>query len=95
MDNQTVTKKRILGCQSQDIPFNCSESYGVKGRSFCRLPKGEFNVADDCILYDDEPETILTREAGTLTVFEPDMAHAPLIGAGHIHKAIVKIRVVE
>lgn len=76
------------------IPFNCSESYGVKGRSFCRLPKGEFNVADDCILYDDEPDAILTRAAGTQTVFEPDMAHAPLIGAGHIRKAIVKIRVI-
>ena len=77
------------------IPFNCSESYGVKGRSSCRMPKGEFNTADDFILYDDKPDAVLTRTAGTQTVFEPDMAHAPLIGTGHIHKAIVKIRVVK
>ncbi|MBQ0097268.1 MAG: YhcH/YjgK/YiaL family protein [Bacteroidales bacterium] len=75
------------------IPFNRSESYGVKARSSCRLPKGEFNVTDDCILYDDEPDAILTGEAGTQTVFEPDTAHAPLIGTGRIRKAIVKIRV--
>lgn len=77
------------------IPFNCSESYGVKSRSSCRLPKGEFNTADDFILYDDKPDAVLTRAAGTQTVFEPDMAHAPLIGTGHIRKAIVKIRVVK
>ena len=75
------------------IPFTGPEKYGVKGRSFCRLPKGEFNIEDDYILYDDEPDKIITRAAGRLTVFEPDMAHAPLIGTGHIRKAIVKVRV--
>lgn len=74
------------------IPFTGSESYGIKPRSDCKYPKGEIDTADDIIFFDDEVETVLTRTAGTQTVFEPNMAHAPLIGEGKIRKAIFKVR---
>ena len=76
------------------IPFNCSESYGVKGRSFCQQPVGGMDKANDIMFFDDAIETVITKAPGELTVFEPDIAHAPLIGEGRIRKAIFKVRVV-
>lgn len=76
------------------IPFNCSESYGVKGRSSCRRPAGEMDKVNDIMFFDDPIETVITKAPGQMTVFEPDMAHAPLIGEGTIRKAIFKVRVI-
>lgn len=74
------------------IPLSAPESYGVKSRSECQQPIGEFNEADDYILFEDEITTIETRQPGEMIVFTPDDAHAPLIGEGPIHKAIFKVR---
>ncbi len=74
------------------IPLSAPESYGVKSRSECQQPIGEFNKADDYILFDDEITTIETRQPGEVIVFTPEDAHAPLIGEGFIHKAIFKVR---
>ena len=76
------------------IPLNCSESYGVKGRSSCRWPAGEMDKVNDIMFFDDPIETVITKAPGQMTVFEPDMAHAPLIGEGTIRKAIFKVRVI-
>lgn len=74
------------------IPFNCSESYGVKERSACNLPIGEMDTVGDIMFFDDKIETVITKGPGEMTVFEPDTAHAPLIGEGVIRKAIFKVR---
>ena len=75
------------------IPLSAQESYGVKSRVKCRQPIGEFNEADDYILFDDEITIIETRQPNEMIVFTPNDAHAPLIGEGSIHKAIFKVRV--
>lgn len=75
------------------IPLSAPESYGVKSRSECQQPIGEFNEDDDYILFEDEITTIATRQPGEMIVFTPDDAHAPLIGEGLIHKAIFKVKV--
>lgn len=77
------------------IPLSASERFGVKPRKDCTQPIGEFNDADDYILFGDEIETIETVEAGEMIVFTPDTAHAPLIGKGKIHKAIFKVLVID
>lgn len=77
------------------IPLSANEQFGVKLRKACTQPIGEFNDADDYILFDDEIETIETVNAGEMIVFTPDMAHAPLIGKGKIHKAIFKVLVID
>lgn len=76
------------------IPLTATEQFGVRPRKDCTQPLGEFNDADDYILFDDEIETIETVKAGEMIVFTPDTAHAPLIGNGKIHKAIFKVKVV-
>lgn len=76
------------------IPLSAPESYGVKNRIECQKPIGEFNEDDDYILFEDEITTIVTRLPGELIVFTPEVAHAPLIGAGPIHKAVFKVKVI-
>ena len=77
------------------IPLSANEQFGVKKRALCTQPIGEFNDADDYILYGDVIETIETVKAGEMIVFTPETAHAPLIGKGKIHKAIFKVRVID
>ncbi|MCR5002814.1 MAG: YhcH/YjgK/YiaL family protein [Bacteroidales bacterium] len=76
------------------IPLSCEEKFGVKPRSECTSPRGEMNTEKDIIFFDDKVEEIIARKPGEMVVFEPDTAHAPLIGEGMIHKAIFKVRVV-
>ena len=75
------------------IPLSVSEQFGVKPRKDCTMPIGEFNQDNDFILFADEIETIETVKAGEMIVFDTDMAHAPLIGDGKIHKAIFKVKI--
>lgn len=75
------------------IPISGPECYGVKNRSECMSAIGEIDLKDDIIFYNDEISDIITGEAGKMTVFLPDTAHAPLIGSGRIRKAIFKVRV--
>ena len=77
------------------IPLSAQESYGVKSRSECQQPIGDFNETDDYILFEDEITSIETRQPGEMIVFTPEDAHAPLIGEGSIHKAIFKVKVAD
>lgn len=81
------------------IPLSAAESFGLKPRTACTSPVGEFNDEKDCLLFTDpivadEVCTIETRQPGEMIIFNPEDAHAPLIGEGSIHKAIFKVRVV-
>lgn len=73
------------------IPLSCPEGYGVRERSLCTSPRGEFE--GDNLLFNDSIARVFVGQVGEQTVFEPDMAHAPMIGTGHIRKAIFKVRV--
>ena len=76
------------------VPLSKGETYGVKLRSECQNPAGEMNTVDDIMFYNDPIEQTISAEAGEIVTFAPDMAHAPLIGEGTIHKAIFKVKVV-
>jgi len=75
------------------IPLSAPESFGLKRRSDCLHPIGEFNETNDYILFDDKITIIETCQPYEIMVFTPDDAHAPLIGEGPIHKAIFKVKV--
>lgn len=74
------------------IPLSCAESFGIKKRELCSSPVGTMNVEKDILFYADPVEEIISVEAGEIAVFAPDMAHAPLIGVGPVHKAIFKVK---
>ena len=48
----------------------------------------------DILFYSDPVEQTIEAGIGEVITFAPEMAHAPLIGEGTIHKAIFKVRVV-
>lgn len=75
------------------IPLSAPETYGIKNRKECNQPEGEFKETNDIIFYADTFNTVETRNPGEMIVFTPSIAHAPLLGAGPIHKAIFKVRV--
>ena len=76
------------------VPLSKGETYGIKPRVECVSQDGEMNTVDDIMFYDDPIVQTMSAEAGEIVTFAPDMAHAPLIGEGVIHKAIFKVRVV-
>ena len=75
------------------IPLSKGESFGVKPRSECREADGEFNSEKDILFFKDKDWETVTVAQGEMITFEPEQAHAPLIGEGTIHKAIFKVKV--
>ena len=76
------------------IPLSKAETFGIKPRSECTQPDGEMNTEKDILFYHDSVEETITAGIGEIVTFAPEMAHAPLIGEGTIHKAIFKVKVV-
>ena len=75
------------------VPLSKDESFGVKPRRECVEPDGEFNTEKDILFYKDKDWTTITVKVGEAITFDPDTAHAPLIGEGEIRKAIFKVEV--
>src|SRR5574344_1974107 len=75
------------------IPLSKEESFGVKPRRECKEPDGEFNTEKDIMFYKDKDWKTVKVKVGQAITFDPDTAHAPLIGEGDIHKAIFKVKV--
>ena len=70
------------------IPLSKGESFGVKPRSECREADGEFNSEKDILFFKDKDWETVTVAQGEMITFEPEQAHAPLIGEGTIHIAM-------
>lgn len=75
------------------VPLSGPESFGLKPRRLCTEPDGEYNETDDILFYKDRDWTTVTVKIGEAITFDPDTAHAPLIGEGRILKAIFKVKV--
>ena len=75
------------------VPLSKAESYGVKPRSEAKGSEGDFNSEKDILFYTDKDWQTITVDKGQPITFDPDTAHAPLIGEGEIHKAIFKVKV--
>ncbi len=69
------------------------DTMGWRPIADCHKPRGQFDAAKDILFFDDEPTTWFDVAAGTLAVFFPNDAHAPLAGDGRPKKAVVKLAV--
>jgi len=69
------------------------DTMGWRPLSNCRQPHGEFDAAKDIVFFDDAPATWFDVPAGSLAIFFPNDAHAPLAGEGRPRKAVVKVAV--
>ncbi len=77
------------------VPLSKPETFGVKPRTACVNPDGEYNPVKDILFFTDKDWQEITVYEGQPITFDPDMGHAPLIGEGTIHKAIFKVKVVR
>ena len=75
------------------VPLSCQETFGIKSRAECTEPDGSMDTEKDIMFFNDVIDTFVNVMPGEVMVFPPDTAHAPLIGEGHIRKAIFKVRV--
>ncbi len=75
------------------VPLSCQETFGIKSRAKCTEPDGSMDTEKDIMFFNDVIDTFVNVRPGEVMVFPPDTAHAPLIGEGHIRKAIFKVRV--
>ena len=75
------------------VPLSKAESYGVKPRGEAEGAEGPFDSVKDIQFFSDKNYQTITVDKGQPITFDPDTAHAPLIGEGTIHKAIFKVKV--
>ena len=78
-----------------DIQYVVSgvDMMGWKPASACKRPAGPYDPEKDIGFFDDDPEAWIAVHPGAFAVFFPDDAHLPLVGAGEIHKIVVKVAV--
>jgi biofilm protein TabA len=80
-----------------DIQYVISgiEEMGYKPVAECRQEKEAYNPEKDIIFFKDLLDQWIKVPAGSFIIFFPQDAHAPLIGNGEIHKAVVKVELKE
>ena len=70
-----------------------AEEMGWKPTARCTVVDTPYDAEKDIGFFADEPETWTPVPPGSFVVFFPQDAHAPLVGTGRIHKAVLKIAV--
>ena len=59
----------------------------------CRQLRDEYSPETDLGFYRDRPSTWLHIPPTNFAIFFPEDAHAPLTGAGTVHKVVIKVAV--
>lgn len=69
------------------------DEMGWKPLAQCVDPVTDYDAVRDIRFFDDAPASWIAAPAGVFCMFFPDDAHAPLVSAGTIRKAVVKVAV--
>lgn len=69
-----------------------TEKFKCAPLSQCRSVSKEYDENSDIMFFSDSPVVEYSAQKGTVSVFFPEDAHAPLIGEGRVRKAIAKVR---
>jgi YhcH/YjgK/YiaL family protein len=70
------------------------DTMGWKPLSDCNSVSDPYDDAKDITFFADAPAAWAPVAPGMFTIFFPDDAHAPMVGTGMIHKAVMKVRVI-
>jgi len=70
-----------------------TEEMGWKPTADCRIVHAPYDADKDIGFFKDAPDTWTEVPPGSFVIFFPEDAHAPLVGEGQIHKAVLKIAV--
>jgi len=69
------------------------DEMGWKALADCVDPVSDYSAEKDIRFFHDAPAAWIATPPGAFCIFFPEDAHAPLVSAGHIRKAIFKIAV--
>lgn len=69
------------------------EEMGWKPTADCRISHTPYDAEKDIEFFKDQPDGWNDVPPGSFVIFFPQDAHAPLVGEGEIHKAVLKIAV--
>jgi biofilm protein TabA len=69
------------------------DEMGWKPLADCREPAGDYSAEKDIRFFRDPPDNWIATPPGAFCLFFPEDAHAPLVSAGGIRKAVFKIAV--
>lgn len=70
-----------------------TDEVGWEATARCRSLATSYDPATDLVFFQDVPALWLPLPAGTVAVYFPHDAHAPLAGQGVLHKVVVKVAV--
>ncbi len=70
-----------------------NEEMGWRPIASCQRVTKAYSEEGDATLFGDAIETWCRVPPGMFTIFFPEDAHAPLAGAGKLHKMVVKVAV--
>ena len=70
-----------------------TDEMGYKPTANCKAIDTEYDADKDILFFKDQPDSWTPVPAGSFVIFFPQDAHAPLVGSGEIHKAVLKIAV--
>ena len=70
-----------------------ADEMGWKPTADCKMIDTEYDPDKDIMFFKDSPDSWTEVPAGSFVIFFPQDAHAPLVGGGEIHKAVLKIAV--
>jgi biofilm protein TabA len=70
-----------------------TDEMGWKPTADCKVIDTEYDDEKDIMFFKDSPDSWTEVPAGSFVIFFPQDAHAPLVGSGEIHKAVLKVAV--
>lgn len=69
------------------------DEMGWKPAADCCRPVADYAPEKDIRFFRDAPDTWFAVKPGQFVIFFPEDAHLPLVSAGNVHKAVVKVEV--
>jgi YhcH/YjgK/YiaL family protein len=66
---------------------------GHKSTANCSIIHKAFNENDDCVLFNDAPNTFVKIKNNYFAIVFPEDAHSPLTGEDEVWKIILKVKV--
>ncbi len=70
-----------------------SEKIGWKAYNDCKEVQKEYDSVKDIEYFCDAPQTYFSLTPGSFAIFFPEDGHAPMVGEGTIHMAVVKVKI--
>ena len=70
-----------------------TDEIGWKPTATCVERSDDYDAEQDADLFTEAADAWIALPPGTFAVFFPEDAHAPMAGAGDLHKVIVKVAV--